>query len=111
LSNRNGFTLLEVLIALVVFAIVSIGIYGLLNQSLFMANYANEKFNLTLASTSYIYTNWDIAPDETVGFKSVESNGIDAYRVEKMPTGFQNVIRVEWTFKKGDTEVSYVFYY
>ncbi len=109
--NKKGFTLLEVLIALVIFAIISVGIYGLLNQSLFMENYAKNRISLILASTDYIYLNWDTPPNETVGWREIESNGIEAYKVEKIPLGFHNIIRVNWSFKKGNTEISYVFYY
>ncbi len=109
--NKSGFTLLEVLIALVVFAIVSVGIYGLLNQALFTQNYADERLNLILSSTSFIYKNWDEPPQETVGYTEIEEDGIDSYRVVKIPTGFHNIVRVEWSFKKGNTEIGYVFYY
>ncbi len=109
--NKKGFSLLEVLIALVVFAIVSVGAYTLLNQSLFMENYARNRFNLVLASTGFIYLNWDYPPDATVGFKEIESGGIDSYKVDKIPLGFHNIVRVNWVFKKGATKIEYVFYY
>ncbi len=109
--KKKGFTLLEVLIALVIFAIISIGVYGLLNQSLFMENYANDRLNLVLASTGYIYLNWENPPSETVDWREVESGGIDAYKVEKIPLGFHNIIKVNWIFKNGKTEIHYVFYY
>ncbi len=109
--NKSGFTLLEVLIALVVFAIVSVGVYTLLNQSLFMENYAKDRLNLILASTEYIYINWDAPPEETIGFKEIETGDIDAFKVEKTPLGFQDIVRVDWFFRKNDTTIGYVFYY
>ncbi len=113
MNREKGFTLLEVLITLVVFATVSIGIFSLLNQSLFTYDYARDKLLMTLGSTKYIYINWNLPPEETWGWKYLNDKNsyIQAYKVNKSPTGIYNIIRVKWDFKKDNSIISYVFYY
>ncbi len=96
--------------ALVVFSIAAMGVYGLLNQSLFVQNYSNEKLNLILASTEYIYTNINLIPDETASWKDIDSSNIDAYRIIKTPIGFYNIYKINWDFKKGNVIIGYVIY-
>ncbi len=109
MQNR-AFTLLEVLVALVVFSIAALGVYGLLNQSLFVQKYADEKLNLILASTEYVYTNINSIPDETAGWKEVDSTSIDAYRITRIPIGFYNIYKINWDFRKGNVIIGYVLY-
>ncbi len=109
MQNR-AFTLLEVLVALVVFSIAALGVYGLLNQSLFVQNYSDEKLDLILASTEYIYTNISSIPDETAGWKEIDSASIDAYRITRIPIGFYNIYKISWDFKKGNVIIGYVIY-
>jgi len=109
--NKTGFTLLEVLVSLAIFAFIAVSSYALLNESLFAEGYAENKFNLVLNSTKFIYLHWDTPPSETAGWNEIESNGIDAYRIKRVPIGIYDIVRVEWTFKKEKSQVSYVFYY
>ena len=109
MQNR-AFTLLEVLVALVVFSVAAMGVYGLLNQSLFVQNYSDEKLDLILASTEYIYTNINAIPDETAGWKDIDSSNVDAYKITKTPIGFYNIYKIDWDFRKGDVVIGYVIY-
>lgn len=109
--NRTGFTLLEVLISLAIFAFIAISSYALLNESILSESYAESKFDLILNSTKFIYLHWDNPPSETAGWNEIESDGIDAYIIKRIPVGIYDIIRVEWTFKKDKSQVSYVFYY
>ncbi len=109
LKNR-GFTLLEVLVSLVVFSILALSIYGILSQSFFVQNYSEKKLNLTLASTEYIYTSLFNLPDETAGWKEIDTNSIDAYKIVKTPIGMFDIYRVDWLFKKGKVIIGYVLY-
>lgn len=109
LKNR-GFTLLEVLVSLVVFSILALSIYGILSQSFFVQNYSEKKLNLTLDSTEYIYTSLFNLPDETAGWKEIDTNSIDAYKIVKTPIGMFDIYRVDWLFKKGRVIIGYVLY-
>ncbi len=109
MQNR-AFTLLEVLVALLVFSVAAMGVYGLLNQSLFVQNYSDKKLSLILVSTKYIYTNINSIPDETAGWKDIDSSSIDAYRITKTPIGFYNIYKINWDFKKGNVIIGYVIY-
>jgi len=109
--NKKAFSLIEVLIALVIFAISAFGIYGLLNQSAFVENVAMQKFYIVLDSTKFLYRYWYEPPQQTYDYVDNPDGFIDAYKIVKKPIGLFNVVRVEWYFKKGDTVVSYVTYY
>ena len=109
LKNR-GFTLLEVLVSLVVFSILALSIYGILSQSFFVQNYSEKKLSLTLESTEYIYTSLFNLPDETAGWKEIDTNSIDAYKIVKTPIGMFDIYRVDWLFKKGKVIIGYVLY-
>ncbi len=110
LLKSKGFTLLEVLVALVVFSILALSIYGILSQSFFVENYSEKKLNLALVSTEYIYTSLNNLPDETAGWKEVDTKSIDAYKIVKTPIGMFNIYRVDWLFKKGKVVIGYVLY-
>ncbi len=107
---NKGFTLLEVLVALIVFSILALSIYGILNQSLFVQEYSQRKLDLVLASTQYIYPDLDNLPDETAGWKDINTKDIDAYKVVKTPIGLYGVTRIDWLFKKDKVIIGYVLY-
>jgi len=107
----KGFSLLEVLIALTIFAISAFGIYGLLNQCLNVQDYTEKRLSLILSSTAFIYSALETPPEATNGWVYVEEKGIDAYKVTKENLGFQDIIKVHWTFRQKGIEVSYVLFY
>ncbi len=102
---------MEVLIAMVVFAIVSVGVYGFLNESLYTYNYAVKKLSLTLASTKFIYVYWDNPPSDTDGWVYPQQGDIESYRITKTPLYFHNIVKVNWSFKNKEAEIAYEIYY
>ena len=110
LLRSSGFTLLEILVSLVVFSILALSIYGILSQSFFVQDYSKKKLDLTLASTEYIYTSLFNLPDETAGWKEIDTKSIDAYKIVKTPLGMFDIYRVDWLFKKGKVVIGYVLY-
>ena len=110
--NRSGFTLLEVLIALSIFAIVFAGTYNLLNKALFTEKSALTRLDLVLASTEMINLFWDTEPEETSGWVEAPDNmRFDSYKIEKIPMGIFGIKRVYWRFKKDGTTITYTLYY
>ncbi len=72
--NSNGFTLLETLIALALLAIAVTGIYFLLNQSINIATYSNDKleaqkigFETVVKILNYPNTDLDQLSEKTKG--------------------------------------------
>jgi len=108
---KNGFTLIEVLIALVIFAIIVFGIYGIINQTLYAQNIAEERLSLIMNANSIIYPSIDNYPAATDGWIDISKDGIDAQKISKQKIGTYDIIKLEWGFKKGDVSISYVFYY
>ncbi len=110
-KRLTGFTLIEVLIALVVFAIVAFGIYGILNQTLYAQNIAEKRLNLIMNANSIIYPSIDNYPDSTDGWADTEKDGIDAQKISRQKIGIYDIIKLNWSFKKNGTVISYTFYY
>jgi len=107
----KGFTLIEILIALAVFAIGTFGIYGLLNQCLYAQDFAEKRLKLILNTTKSICFALETPPEVTNDWVYLEKKGIDAHKVTKEKLGFFDIIKVEWSFKKAGIEISYEFYY
>ncbi len=107
----NGFTLIEVLISLVIFAVIAFGIYGSINQTLYAQNSAEKKLALIMNANSIIYPLIDNYPDATDGWVDIEKDGIDAEKIEKQKIGIYNIVKLTWSFRKDGESISYVFYY
>ena len=105
----KGFSLIEVLIALVVFAIASLGIYSLLSQSMLVQTTAWNRLSLVLETTDFVMKRWDTGFEETPGWVSLD-DGIE-YKVEKMPVGLYDITKVYCSFRKGGEKLTYIFYY
>jgi len=97
----KGFTLIEILIALAIFAIASFGIYGLLNQCLYAEDWTEKRLELVFDTTEFL----------SLGKITNEwERGIETW-VNKEKFDFYNIIEVKWGFKKNGIEISYVSYY
>ncbi len=110
-GDKKGFSLLEVLIALAIFAISAFGIYGLLNECIYAQNFAQRRLELVLASTNLIFPAINNLPEPTDGWVYLEDNpDIEAQRISKESTGMYGIIKTEWDFKKGKITIGYTFY-
>jgi prepilin-type N-terminal cleavage/methylation domain-containing protein len=103
--NRNGFTLLEVLIALTLLAISFTGIFFLLNQSLDIERYSKDKTVAILKGyekvIKYIDFNESLSDDDENNIK---------YEMEKKSTMYPSVSEVHLKVINGEASQTYVFY-
>ncbi len=104
-THSKGFTLIEVLIALVIIAISMLGIYELLSTSIDTAYYAKTKLQLFEDGFKTIL----LIENFKKPLNSSLSNEI-VYSIKKQPTMIAQIIQVTLEFKKGHVKDHYIFY-
>ncbi len=109
-NKLGGFTLLEVIIALAIFSIAAISIYFLVNQSLDLVSYSNNKL-LTIQkgielTTRIIDYNYDI---NTISVNNSPSDNFQT-EVHIEPTITQKFQKIILLVKHNETETEFIFY-
>jgi len=109
-SKLNGFTLLEVIIALAIFSIATVSIYFLVNQSLNLVNYSNNKL-LTIQkgielTTRIIDYNYDI---NSISNNDDFSNNFHV-KVNIEPTIAQRLQKIILLITYNNVETKFIFY-
>ncbi|MDR2400419.1 MAG: prepilin-type N-terminal cleavage/methylation domain-containing protein [Deferribacteraceae bacterium] len=109
-SLSAAFTLIEVIVAISVLAVAMLGVYSLVNQSIFMATYGREKdfvsdraFERVALSLHYPRSSWE--PSE-----EVKGKGKITYEVQRTPTLLPGVTSVILTVKSNDAAVIYEYF-
>ena len=109
-NKLNGFTLLEVIIALAIFSIAAVSIYFLVNQSLNLVSYSNNKL-LTIEkgielTTKIIDYNYDI------NSLSINNDFSNNFRTEVHiePTITRRFQKIILSIKHDNVETQFIFY-
>ncbi len=103
--NSNGFTLIEVLIALVIVAISMLGIYELLNTAIDTSGYARNKLKIhengfkTLLMVENFNKPLNASSDSDI-----------VYSLKKEPTIIPQIVQVTLTARKELISDHYIFY-
>ncbi|QAR34247.1 prepilin-type N-terminal cleavage/methylation domain-containing protein [Geovibrio thiophilus] len=105
---RKGFTLLELLIAMVVLSIGMMGIFTLVRQSLDMNDYAKRK--LDLLGRGYERVILTLAEGTTLEDIITDNGTTYTYKLEKQDTGLQGIKECELRITDGTAEMA-LFYY
>jgi prepilin-type N-terminal cleavage/methylation domain-containing protein len=106
---KKGFTLLELLIAMVVLSISMMGLFTLLRQSIDMNDYAKRKLDLTSKAYERVFLSL-IYPTKVFDDTVTDNSTIYTYKLEKNDTGFSGIKECELTLDDGDAEVNLYYY-
>ncbi|MGE4496875.1 MAG: prepilin-type N-terminal cleavage/methylation domain-containing protein [Deferribacterales bacterium] len=105
---KKGFTLLELLIAMVVLSIGMMGIFTLVRQSLDMNDYAKKKLNLL--GRGYERIILTLSEKRTLEDIINDNGTVYTYKLEKQDTGLQGIKECELKVSDGKAEMA-LFYY
>jgi prepilin-type N-terminal cleavage/methylation domain-containing protein len=107
---ESAFTLIEVLVAISVLAVAMLGVYSLVNQSIFIATYGKEKdfvadraFERVALSLHYPRASFETSEE-------IAGKGEVTYEVKREPTLLPGVTSVILTVKTSDAAVSYEYF-
>ncbi|GAB1536446.1 hypothetical protein ADMFC3_20770 [Geovibrio sp. ADMFC3] len=105
---KKGFTLLELLIAMVVLSIGMMGIFTLVRQSLDMNDYAKRKLNLL--SRGYERVILTLSEKKTLEDIITDNRTTYTYKLEKHDTGLQGIKECELKISDSTADMT-LFYY
>ncbi len=115
LSNRNGFTLIEVMTALVILSVSLVGLLGLRNKDIALSRQANHIIEATLLARQKIAERSFVTPI-TADVAECEFEKIKEYRCswELKPTPFPQVhelvVKVLWDDRHQEQTVQFTKY-
>lgn len=109
INHKNGFTLLEVLIALVILSISMLGVYSLLKTSIDTNIYARDKY--FVIERAYDRISRQISYPNKI-YEEVEIyDGIEVrYKFEREATQIPTVQEVRMTVATDKAEIVFVYY-
>ncbi len=111
MKRPKGFTLLEVLIAMVVLAISLSGIYTLLRSNIDTTGYTLRKIELLEAGNDLLYVLYSSREVEpTPGFVVLKGYEGMKYKVTEGSLGISYIKEYTLTLRKDGTEIVYRFY-
>jgi len=109
--RQRGFTLLEVLIAMVVLAISLSGIYTLLKSNIDTTGYTMRKIELLEAGSDIFYSLYtEPVIEPTPGFVDLKGYEGIKYKVTESSLGLSYIREYTLTLKKDEAEIVYSFY-
>jgi prepilin-type N-terminal cleavage/methylation domain-containing protein len=106
--TKKGFTLLELLIAMVVLSISMMGVFTLVRQSLDMTSYAKSK--LDLVNRSYERIILTLAEKRVLEDVITDNGTVYKYNVKKSDMGLVGVKECELTVSDGTNEMTFFYY-
>ncbi len=111
-KNRQGFTLLEVLIATVVLAVSLAGLYTIIKTNITTSEFIKRKIELSTAGSELFYTLYSSEKEiESTGtYLNYEDHRGVKYRIEKKPLGYFDISEITLYIKKDGSEIAYHFY-
>ena len=108
-DNKNGFTLLEVLIALAVLSISMLGVYSLLKMSLDTNIYARDKY--FVIERGYNRISRQISYPSKIYEDTENYNGVEVrYSFERRATPIPTVQEVRMTVATDKAETVFIYY-
>jgi prepilin-type N-terminal cleavage/methylation domain-containing protein len=106
----NGFTLIEVLVAISVLAVSMLGVYSLVNQSIFMVTYGREKDFISDKAFERVALSLHYPRSTREPSEDVEGKGKITYEVQRNPTLLPGITSVILTVKSKDASISYEYF-
>jgi type II secretion system protein I len=107
---KNGFTLLEVLIALSIFAMSMLGIYSLVNHSANMLNYGRDKLYISDKAYERVMLSIFYPAVSYAAVEDTENYGTISYDSVKNPTLLPGVRSVILTAKSDSASVTFEYF-
>ncbi len=110
--DKRGFTLLEVLIATVVLAISLSGLYMLLRSGIKTTDAVLTDVELLEASNDLLYRAYreKLGLTETGSYRKADEYEGIKYRIDRTPTGIEDVYEYRLSVKKDGRTVVYRYY-
>lgn len=106
--SKKGFTLLELLMAMVVLSIAMMGIFTLVRQSLDMTDYAKSKLNLL--NRSYERVILTLSEKRTLEDVITDNGTTYRYNLKKTDLGLVGIKECELKVSDGTTEMTFFYY-
>jgi prepilin-type N-terminal cleavage/methylation domain-containing protein len=109
-KKSKGFTLIEVLVAISVLAVSMLGVYSLVNQSIFMVSRGRERDFVSDKAFERVALLLHYPRSTREPSEEVEGKGEITYEVKRTPTLLPGVASVILTVKSKDAAVSYEYF-
>jgi prepilin-type N-terminal cleavage/methylation domain-containing protein len=106
----RAFTLIEVLVALAVLAISMLGVYSIVNQSIFISIYGKEKEFIADKAFERVALSLHYPRSSPESSEELEGKGTITYDTVRNPTLLPGVTSVILTVKSSDAAISYEYF-
>lgn len=109
--KSKGFTLLEVLIALVVLAISLSGLYMMTKTNISTSEFTKDKIALFIKGNELFYSLYAKKEIEATGiYLDCDEKSDIKYKIDKKPLGYDDINQITISLKKDGKKLSFYFY-